>query len=117
MTCRRQFLGVAAALAALPDLGSPAASDDETDEPASQCRESSQAPLEDCFGTLDLLVHDKTIDVDVIAGGAREAHDGNQAAILRLRMDGGNLAVTLHPEDIDALINALDTTAGAAGTS
>lgn len=117
MTSRRQFLGAAAALAALPDPEDTAARSDETADPASESTAASPAPLDDCFGTLDLLVHDKTIDIDVIAEATREAHDGDQAVVLRLQMAGGSLAVTLHPEDIDALIDAFDTTPGATGTS
>lgn len=114
MTSRRQFLGAAAALTALQNIGDKAESSGEPDEPASEHPGDVNVPLEGCFGTLDLLVHDETIDVDIITV---EGQGYGQSAILRLRMSGGSLAVTLLEEDINAIIEALDTTPSEVGYS
>ena len=99
---RRQLLG---AVASLPVLSDPEGDQDSTAEGSTA---NQPPPLERCFGTAHLLFHDEAVDLQVTTGERWTENGFEPVADLRLRLDGGEVTVTLSEADVRALVAELE---------
>ena len=99
---RRQLLGAVASLPVLPDAA------DSEGSTAEDSTANQPLPLEACFGTVNLLFHDEAVDLQVTTGERWTGSEFEPVADLRLRLDGGEVTVTLSETDVRALVNELE---------
>ena len=108
---RRRLLG---AVATVPGLSSSDSDpgDSDTEDRRGASRVPRNEPLDSCFGTVHLLFHDETIDVQVTTGERWTGCEYQPVADLRLRLDVGEITVTLSEADARALVAELDPALG-----
>ena len=108
---RRRLLGAVATVPGLSGSDSnPKESD--TENRGGSSRAPRNQPLDGCFGTVHLLFHDETIDVQVTTGERWTGREYQPVADLRLRLDAGEITVTLSEADARALVAELDPALG-----